>query len=69
MTREHGGMLRGIAEHKERRVAGMDGEHGMARRVAGRRQGDDAGRDLLARLELRHLPRDIGKNAPLIEES
>ena len=47
----------------------MNGENGMARRVPRRRQRDNAGRDFLAGLELRHLLGDIGKNPPLVEKS
>ncbi len=55
MAREHRRMLRGVAQDQERLIAGVNGEHGVARRVAGRRQRFDAGRDFLARFELRHL--------------
>ena len=68
MTCEHRGMLRGVAEHHERLVARMNGEHGVAGRVAGRRQRDDAGRNLGSRLEARDLLRNVGKDAALIAE-
>ena len=55
MAREHGGMLRGVAQHQQRLIAGMNGENGVARRVARRRQRDDAGRDFLARLVVRDV--------------
>ena len=68
MAREDRGMLRGIAEHQQRLIAGMDGKHGVAGRVAGRRQCDDARRHLLAGVEAGHLRRDVGENPALIEE-
>src|SRR6516165_719378 len=68
MPSEHRRMLGGVTQHQKRLIAGLNGENGMPRRVAWRRQRDDAGRDFLARLKLSHLLGDVGKNTPLIEE-
>ncbi len=46
----------------------MNRKDGMAGRVSRRWQRDNAGRDFLAGLELRHLLGDIGKNPPLVEK-
>ena len=61
-------VLRRIAEHHERLVAGMNGKHSVARRVARRRNGGDAGRDLRARLEAGNVPGDIRKYPSLVAE-
>jgi len=61
MAREHGGMLRGVAQDHERLIAGVDREHGVAGGVAGGRDRDDAGRDFRAGRETRDVPRDIRK--------
>jgi uncharacterized membrane protein YphA (DoxX/SURF4 family) len=68
MPREDGRMLRGIAEHQERLIAGMDGEHRVAWRVARRRQRHDTRRHFRPRLETRDVIGDIGKDAPLVAE-
>ena len=68
MAREHGRMLRGIAEHQQRLIPGMDRTHGVTRRVARRRERQDAGRDFGSRLEAGDAARDIGKYPPLIAE-
>ena len=61
-------MLRGVAQHHQRLIAGMNGEDGVAWRVAGRRHRDDTGRNLPGRLVARHLFGDVGENPPLVEE-
>ena len=69
MAREYGRMLGGVAEHQQRLVAGVNGEHRMAGSVAGRRQGGNAGRNSWFGLKRVTTFSMSGKNTPLIAKS